>query len=89
MPDEVKAVETVVHFFMTEPREARTKREDGLPGKFLARYLPGLSYRLTPKNQPFVDGWLKEGVAHFGVLPGSAAALGFSARGTVITKKEG
>lgn len=75
---------TVVNFFMTEAREARTSRADNLPGKLLARYLPGMSYRLTPKNKPFVEAWIAEGVAHLGVLPGSAAALSVSA--TVATK---
>ena len=79
---------TVVNFFMTEPREARTQRADKLPGKLLARFLPGLSYRITPKNKPFVEAWMKEGVAHIGVLPGSMAALGFTGtvRATVTTK---
>lgn len=80
---------TVVNFFMTEPREARTTRADGLPGRLLARYLPELSYRLTPANKEFVEAWMAEGVAHFGVLPGTAAALGFKATGRVTTKAKG
>lgn len=64
----------MIDFYMLEAREIRTKRDDGLPGLLLGRYLPGLSYRLTPKNQADVETWITEGVAKVGVAPGSAAA---------------
>lgn len=79
---------TVVNFFVTEPLEARVPRTDGLPGKLLARYQPGLSYRLTEKNKPFVEAWIAGGKAQIGVPAGSAAALGIKVAGRVNTQEK-
>lgn len=78
----------MINFYMTEVREIRTERPDGLPGQLLGRFLPGLSYRLTPQNKDHVEKWASEGAARMGVLPGSAADLlagGGSVSGTVKT----
>lgn len=79
-----------IYFHMLQTREIRQKREDGLPGRLLGRFLPygaanPLSYRLTPLNKEYVLKWIEEGAAAYGAPEGSYAKI-TTTQGKVSTK---
>lgn len=84
----------MISFYMSQPREIRAPRADGLPGILLGRFLPATpqkpySYTVTDGNKDHVQTWVSEGAAHIGIYPGSAASIraaGGSVGGSVAVK---
>lgn len=69
-----------------------TQFEARQDSQLLARFLPGLAYTLTPRNQPFVEAALSRGDAQLVTKAPSvleAKAGGAQGRGSISIGKKG
>lgn len=62
-------------FTVFEVTEFRIGGTGSRPGALIARYLPGMTYRLTNKNKEFVQQMVEDGKAQYGALSAQQSAL--------------
>lgn len=67
-------------FFVIQETEFRIGRS------LIARYLPGMTYRLTVKNKEFVAQMVEDGRAQYGQPSADAASLATQVSGRISTK---